>query len=212
MGNMIIENARGIVEYKNKKLNAVTKSIITENNKVGKSLVKVAYLLAQVKESKCYEEDGFKSVAEYAEEAFGYKRAMVYKMVKMANTFINTDGTVNLISERGEYNATQLIELSSAESIDEVREMNDEETITPEMTVKEIKQALNDRFNEAETENEVEAETENENEVEAENEKKILTPSVFAEFMSQFSDVEDGFFDCRIGSRLCRLIIGDKYE
>lgn len=51
----------------------------------------LAPLFGEVMTSKCYEKDGFKSVADYAESTFGIGRSMAYLLARVGRDFYNED-------------------------------------------------------------------------------------------------------------------------
>ena len=51
----------------------------------------LAPLFGEVMVSKCYEKDGFKSVADYAEVTFGIGRSMAYLLARVGRDFYNDD-------------------------------------------------------------------------------------------------------------------------
>lgn len=51
----------------------------------------LAPLFGEVMTSKCYEKDGFKSVADYAESTFGIGRSMSYLLARVGRDFYNED-------------------------------------------------------------------------------------------------------------------------
>ena len=51
----------------------------------------LAPLFGEVMVSKCYEKDGFKSVADYAEATFGIGRSMAYLLARVGRDFYNDD-------------------------------------------------------------------------------------------------------------------------
>lgn len=62
--------------------------------------VELAKAFGRIKSGKLYEEDGFKSVAEYAEKIFGIKKAMAYQLATVGERFYNADsGTAKKLSE-----------------------------------------------------------------------------------------------------------------
>ena len=51
----------------------------------------LAPLFGEVMVSKCYEKDGFKSVADYAESTFGIGRSMAYLLARVGRDYYNED-------------------------------------------------------------------------------------------------------------------------
>lgn len=77
--------------FKNEKLNVISAEIA----KIGKTMTKgnheIAKLLGEVKRDKLYEEDEFKSVAEYAKVTFNIDRALAYQLAKVGERFYLVD-------------------------------------------------------------------------------------------------------------------------
>lgn len=80
-----------VFNFKNEKLNVISAEIA----KIGKTMTKgnheIAKLLGEVKRDKLYEEDEFKSVAEYAKATFNIDRALAYQLAKVGERFYLVD-------------------------------------------------------------------------------------------------------------------------
>lgn len=50
----------------------------------------LAPLFGELMASKCYKDDGFKSVADYAEQTFGMSKSMAYMLARVGEAFYNT--------------------------------------------------------------------------------------------------------------------------
>lgn len=79
------------MNFKNDSLRAYSIRIseLADSNRANS--IEVARILGKVKSEKCYEDDGFKSVADYAEVVFGIKRSMAYQMAKVGEEFYNSE-------------------------------------------------------------------------------------------------------------------------
>lgn len=88
--------------FKNAKLNEISAKIAVEaanmNSvynaaKEGAEAVNkaLAPLFGELLTSKCFKDDGFKSVAEYAEQTFGMSKSMAYMLARVGEQFFNTD-------------------------------------------------------------------------------------------------------------------------
>ena len=73
--------------FKNKKLNEISINIAQIGQSMASSNREVSKLLGEVKKDKLYEEDGFKSVAEYAETTFGIAKSLAYQLAKVGERF-----------------------------------------------------------------------------------------------------------------------------
>lgn len=75
-------------------------------------MLEVAYRMYEIKANKWYEEDGFKSISEFANSVFGYKPNMTSKMVASGTRITrNSDGKYTTIF--GDFGMTQLFEMAS---------------------------------------------------------------------------------------------------
>lgn len=88
--------------FKNAKLNEISAKIAVEaanmNSvynaaKEGAEAVNkaLAPLFGELLSTKCFKDDGFKSVAEYAEQTFGMSKSMAYMLARVGEQFFNTD-------------------------------------------------------------------------------------------------------------------------
>lgn len=88
--------------FKNAKLNEISAKIAVEaanmNSvynaaKEGAEAVNkaLAPLFGELLTTKCFKDDGFKSVAEYAEQTFGMSKSMAYMLARVGEQFFNTD-------------------------------------------------------------------------------------------------------------------------
>lgn len=88
--------------FKNAKLNEISAKIAEQSAamnsvynaaKEGAEAVNkaLAPLFGELLTSKCYKEDGFKSVADYAEQTFGMSKSMSYMLARVGEQFYNTD-------------------------------------------------------------------------------------------------------------------------
>lgn len=95
-------NAPTKFNFKNAKLNEISAKIAVEAanmnsvynaakegaESVNKAL---APLFGELLTTKCFKDDGFKSVAEYAEQTFGMSKSMAYMLARVGEQFYNTD-------------------------------------------------------------------------------------------------------------------------
>lgn len=82
-------NAPATFSFKDAKLNAYSAEIAKIGADMAQRNVELAKIFGKIKAEKCYEADGFKSVAEYAEMTFGVKRAMAYQLANVGERFYN---------------------------------------------------------------------------------------------------------------------------
>lgn len=134
-------------EYTNKTLAKATATINKLGNQIRRNLLEVAAVVAAVDEAEAYKDDGFQTVHEWTAEAFGFKKSSSYNMLRVGGEFLTIqNGKVmgsNLLDsyENGDFNATQLVEmLPLGQPV--AREAVQSGTISPDMTVKEVRAAV----------------------------------------------------------------------
>lgn len=152
MTEMILRGTE-IPTYTNKTLQAATKKIVKLGDTVRKAAFETAAIMASVDESKCYEEDGFKSVHEWAMASFGFKKSASYSLLKIGKEYTRkntvngkvTGYTSNLLpaNSGADFNTTQvekMLPLGHAAAADLVESGE----ITPAMSAKKIGQYVKD--------------------------------------------------------------------
>lgn len=153
-------------EFKNYKLKQQTKAIEKLMLNTKRSMFEIAIRLSVIQSDKLYEADGFKDVFDYADKVLSYKKNMVYKMVTVADKFIEESadgkGYISIIThDDSDYTVSQLIELNSLDN-DTVIKLDENEVIEPDMTTKEIREVVKEYKNGIidEEGNEIKSETE----------------------------------------------------
>ena len=81
----------GAFSFKNRALAGYSRRIAELGADISAKNVEIAKILGHVLDEKCYVEDGFKSVAEYAEEVFGIKKQSAYQMANVGARFFNSE-------------------------------------------------------------------------------------------------------------------------
>lgn len=132
--------------FKNKKLAQHTKAIEKLMLATKRNMFEIAVRLNVIATEKLYEADEYKDVFDYANKVLGYKKNFVYKLVAVAEKFIDESadgkGYISIIAHENEdYSVSQLIELNSLEA-DTVSQLDAEEEISPDMTTKEIREVV----------------------------------------------------------------------
>lgn len=151
-------------KFENKELTKATTAIAKATESAAKSLLKIASVMAEVEARALYADD-FKSISEYGERVFGYKKSVVYNMVRIGRDYIEpTTGKSVLALENGQdFTFNQLTRMLPLPSVDVAEELVAEEVITPDMTLREIENAVkeyNHKDDAAEGEEEPAEETE----------------------------------------------------
>lgn len=134
------------VTFKNKKLAQHTKAIEKLMLATKRNMFEIAVRLNVIATEKLYEADEYKDVFDYANKVLGYKKNFVYKLVAVAEKFIDEaadgKGYISIIAHENEdYSVSQLIELNSLEA-DTVSQLDANEEISPDMTTKEIREVV----------------------------------------------------------------------
>lgn len=80
---------RARFNYKDSLLTVYATKIARIEKHVESSRVELAKLLGAIETNKCYQADGFKSVADFAEQVFHINRANAYQLAKVGMRFLN---------------------------------------------------------------------------------------------------------------------------
>ena len=112
--------------FKNERLNVLSADIseVIRNGKadIERYNKQLCELFGEVKTSKCYEDDGFKSVADYASAVFGVKRSAAYQFAAVGERFYNAE---ELPEEVGE-----LVQSTTPSKLAELVNMSNEDIIS----------------------------------------------------------------------------------
>lgn len=120
--------------FKNKKLNEISIRIAKIGDDMGKKNMELAKLLGTVKRDELFKDDGFKSVAEYADNTFGIQKSLAYQLAKVGERFYLSDNaTAKTVS--GMLPPSNLAELVNMKD-EEIQKAIDEKEITPTTTQK----------------------------------------------------------------------------
>lgn len=142
-----------VPSFKNCYLNDATKSMFRIADSMRKCAFQTAYIMARVHETKCYEDDGFSSVHDWAMQTFGFGKSASYSLLR-----IGQDYTAPVLNDKGKvvgYAASFDAETENADlfTVSQVEkmlpiskavatEMIDAGDITPAMSCKEIEKAV----------------------------------------------------------------------
>ena len=142
----IVLNANREGGLKNKKLASHTKAIEKLMTATKRNMFEISARLLVIRNENLFEDDGFKDVFDYANQLFGYKKNMVYKLTTAAEKFIEQSpqgkGYVSILTHENEdYTVSQLIELNAIEP-DTAVKLDELEVISPQMTTKEIREVV----------------------------------------------------------------------
>ena len=135
------------VDFKitNKELKKLTNRIASNTLSAAKNLLQVASDLYEIKTHKLYKEDGFKSIIDYGLKIFGWKKDMIYNLLRVAENYIAENGTQTIfITENNrdiDYTVSQLQEFLSIPK-ETILELDKQNTISPSMTTIELRKAI----------------------------------------------------------------------
>ncbi len=123
-------------------LDSLTNKIRKEIVNIAGSFLYIGFLLWECQTQKIYLERGYKNIYEYALSELGFKKSSTYNFINVCLRFSEYSGaspSYRLSLTYSKYSYSQLVELLS---------LTDEKisSVTPDMTVKEIKQMKNDSF------------------------------------------------------------------
>ena len=144
----IITNSATAPVYANKALNTATQKVYKIGETVRKCAFETAVIIASVEASECYKEDGFNTVHEWTNAAFGFQKSASYTLLKIGREYVREvlDGkgkvkgyTSNLLPEGSEkdFSTTQIEKMLPAGHAF-AAELVEREEITPDMTCREI--------------------------------------------------------------------------
>lgn len=144
---LMITNPTGYA-LTNKKLATATARIYKLGEKVRTNLYQIAQELVKIDNGAMYEDDGFKSVYEYAEAVLGIKKTFSHNLVRIGREYTAPElsGSNLPHDEDQDYTVTQ-VQMMLPISRDEVVEIIEAGDITPDMTCREISKVVKDYKN-----------------------------------------------------------------
>ena len=77
--------------FKNAELNKFSENIAKIAIDSVSRNIELAKIFGRILETECYKDDGFSSVADFAEKTFGIKRASAYQLANVGRRFFNSD-------------------------------------------------------------------------------------------------------------------------
>lgn len=144
-------NAIATTTYTNKNLCKATAKINKLGTQIQRNMFEVAAIVARVNNTKDYEEDGFKNVHEWTAQAFGIKKTVSYNLVRIGSEYVeaitNESGKIlsygsNLYHAGEDDFSIAQVQVMLPAGRAAVAQLAEEEKITPEMTVKQIKEVV----------------------------------------------------------------------
>ena len=132
-----VTTAVGTFNFKNRALAGYSRRIAELGEDISAKNVEIAKILGHVLDEKCYVDDGYKSVAEYAEEVFGIKKQSAYQMANVGSRFFNSeDETAKKVSAL--VSPSNLAELQNV-PMEEIKKALDSGTISESSTQKSLR-------------------------------------------------------------------------
>ncbi len=103
-----------------------------ESLKLQKSFVKIGWYLKHIQDNELYLEDGYANINECAEDQFGYSQSTVSRFIGICEKFSKDHNSPELDEKYEGFDRSQMMEMlpMSPEQL---------ETVTPDMTVKQIR-------------------------------------------------------------------------
>lgn len=83
----VVPHALNAIQFQNTELQEATHAIADCISSATDNLREIATILGKVKSSKCYADDGFLSVADYAWQVFGINKSSAYSLAKVGERF-----------------------------------------------------------------------------------------------------------------------------
>ncbi len=144
--------ATNAVSFSNKELQKSTDFIFKLGDSIKKNWFAIAYTVAHVDATECYKDDGFNTVHEWVEKAFGIKKSASYSLLTIGKEYtrriVNASGKTtgygsNLIAEGSvnDFSKTQIEKMLPAGHELAVELVINGE-ITPDMSAKEISRVV----------------------------------------------------------------------
>lgn len=131
----------------NKELKDYTKKLKNCGDNIRKNYIKISFLLNEIENTECYLDDGFEDTIDYASKVLNIQKTTTYNLLKIGKEFIAESGERTVLTDKGnDYGVSQLQALLPV-GVERAKELHDEGTITPDMSVRQIKQIIKDEIN-----------------------------------------------------------------
>lgn len=129
--------------FRNPDLNRASEKIALCIGTAEKLAFGICVVLADIDRTQCFKDDDFKSVADYAEKTFGYKKSSANNMLRVGKMYTNTDGNGSLLphSTGKDFTVTQISEMLTLKPATLTAACAGG-IITPDMTQKQIREIV----------------------------------------------------------------------
>ena len=131
----------------NKDLKDYTKKLKNCGDNIRKNYIKISFLLNEIEQTECYLDDGFEDTNDYASKVLNIQKTTTYNLLKIGKEFIAENGERTVLTDKGnDYGVSQLQALLPL-GVDKAKELHNNEVISPEMSVRQIKGIVKDITN-----------------------------------------------------------------
>ena len=152
MNELITMNAANMPTFTNKDLNTATRRVFALGERIRKSALETAAVIAAVDKSGCYKDDGFRTVHDWTKHAFGFGKSTSYNMLTVGTDYVtpilNKAGKVSGYSsvyanglEDGDFSVTQIVRLLPA-GPELAGDLVESGKVKPSMTCKQIEEVV----------------------------------------------------------------------
>lgn len=129
-------------EITNKELKDYTMKLKNCGDNIRKNYIKISFLLNEIEQTECYLDDGFESTTDYASKVLNIQKTTTYNLLKIGKDFISEKGDRTVLTDKGnDYGVSQLQALLPI-GVEKAKELHNEGVISPDMSVRQIKQAI----------------------------------------------------------------------
>lgn len=147
----IIETSR-VDSLKNPELRTAARKVVKLEQTRERAAYAIAQVLYNVDLKRLYVQDGFKSIEQFANSVFGYKRATVNNMMRIAKNYMLPDGSGTVLQKDGQdFTYSKLSELLPLDA-EIVKQAVEDGEITPAMTQRELREYVKNQKNPKATE------------------------------------------------------------
>ena len=129
--------------FRNPELNRASEKIALCIGTAEKLAFGICVVLAEIDRTQCFKDDDFKSVADYAEKTFGYKKSSSNNMLRVGKMYTNANGNGSSLphSTAKDFTVTQISEMLTVRPAALI-EACEKERINPNMSQKEIREVV----------------------------------------------------------------------
>ena len=131
----------------NKELKDYTKKLKNCGDNIRKNYIKISFFLNEIEQTECYLDDGFEDTIDYASKVLNIQKTTTYNLLKIGKDFIAESGERTVLTDKGnDYGISQLQALLPV-GVERAKELHNEGIITPDMSVRQIKQIIKEETN-----------------------------------------------------------------